>query len=52
MAPEAFVAECESRGIKGAMVSRRHVRFVTHYGIDSADVQEALKVAGEVLAGT
>ena len=50
MAPDAFIAECERRSVKGAMVSRRHVRFVTHYGIDAADIQETLKVAAEVLA--
>ena len=43
-------AECDRRGIRGAMVSRTHVRFVTHYGIDAADIQQALKVCGEVLA--
>ena len=50
MDPSAFVAECDRRGIRGAMVSRTHVRFVTHYGIDAADIQQALKVCGEVLA--
>jgi threonine aldolase len=50
MAPDAFVAECDRRGVKGAMVSRRHVRFVTHYGIGAADIQESLKVAAEVLS--
>ncbi|MDQ6919622.1 MAG: beta-eliminating lyase-related protein [Candidatus Dormibacteraeota bacterium] len=51
MAPDAFVAECDRRGVKGAIVSRRHVRFVTHYGISAANIQQTLKVAGEVLAG-
>ena len=50
MAPGAFVAECDRRGVKGAMVSRRHVRFVTHYGVVAADIQETLKVTAEVLA--
>ena len=49
MAPEAFLAECEKRGLKGAQISRRQVRFVTHYGITAADVQHALKAVSEVL---
>jgi threonine aldolase len=52
MDPAAFVAECDQRGIRGAMVSRTQVRFVTHYGIDAADIQQALKVCAEVLAGS
>ena len=47
--PAAFVAECESRGVKCATISRTQVRFVTHYGIEPADVQQALKVCSEVL---
>jgi len=47
--PADFVAECDKRGIKGAPLNRRQVRFVTHYGIDSGDVQRALEIAGEVL---
>jgi len=50
MDPEAFVLECDRRGIKGATISRTQVRFVTHYGIESADVQQTLKVVSEVLA--
>jgi threonine aldolase len=50
MAPADFVAESEKRGIKCAQISRRQVRFVTHFGISATDIQETLKVAGEVLA--
>jgi threonine aldolase len=50
MAPADFVAECDKQGIKSARVSRRQVRFVTHYGISATDIQETLKVAGDVLA--
>ena len=49
MSPEAFLAECEKRGVLGAQISRRQVRFVTHYGISVADVQQALKAVAEVL---
>ena len=49
MAPADFVAECEKRGVKGAQVMRRQVRFVTHYGIAASDIQETLQVAGDVL---
>ena len=48
--PADFVAECDKRGIKGAQLNRRQVRFVTRYGITAADIQETLKVASEVLA--
>jgi threonine aldolase len=50
MNPEAFVAECERRSVKGGMISRTQVRFVTHYGIEPADIQHTLKVASEVLS--
>ncbi len=52
MAPEAFVAGCDRRGVKSGQVSRSQVRFVTHYGVDAADIQETLKVVNEVLAGS
>jgi threonine aldolase len=51
MNPQAFVAECDRRGVKSGTVSPTQVRFVTHYGIDPADVQQTLKVVSEVLAG-
>jgi threonine aldolase len=50
MNPEAFVAECDRRGVRGATISRTQVRFVTHYGIEAAGIQQTLKVAGEVLS--
>jgi threonine aldolase len=52
MAPDDFVAECDRRGVKGAMVSRRQVRLVTHYGIEAAHIQETLSVISEVLAAS
>jgi threonine aldolase len=50
MAPADFVAGCAKRGVKGAQLNRSQVRFVTRYGITASDIQETLKVAGEVLA--
>jgi threonine aldolase len=50
MAPADFVTRCAKRGVKGAQLNRRQVRFVTRYGITAADIQETLKVASEVLA--
>jgi len=50
MEPQAFVDECARRGVLGGMVSRTHVRFVTHYGIEPEGIQQALKVVSEVLA--
>ena len=50
--PQAtFLAECDKRGVKGLAIGRHKVRFVTRYGIDSNDVQQALKIVADVLAG-
>jgi threonine aldolase len=50
MRVERFLDECASRGLKGGGVGRSQVRFVTYYGIEAADVQEALRVVTEVLS--
>jgi len=50
MTPAAFLADCEQRGLKGGTMGGRRVRFVTRYGVDSNDVQFALKVVSEVLS--
>jgi len=50
MAVEPFLEECTRRGVRGGAVGRKKVRFVTHYGVNPGDVQEALRVVGEVLA--
>ena len=50
MPVERFLQECEKRGLKGGPVSRKQARFVTHYGVESGDVQEALRIVTEVLA--
>ena len=50
MPVEAFLMECAKRGVKGGAVGRKKARFVTHYGVTAADVQQALLVVEEVLA--
>ena len=47
---QQFEDECARRGLLGGAVSPNRVRFVTHYGIDSEDVQSALKICEEVLS--
>jgi threonine aldolase len=47
-APE-FLKACAGRGLRGGAPARDRVRFVTHYGIEPADVQRALQVCHEVL---
>ena len=44
-----FTDECSKRGLLSDWVNARHVRFVTHYGIDSEDIQSALQICEEVL---
>jgi threonine aldolase len=44
-----FAAACRARGVLGG-ASSAGVRFVTHYGIEAADVQRALSVCSEVLS--
>ena len=50
MPVERFVDECARRGVLSEASGRRSVRFVTHYGIDSEDIQSALRTCEEVLA--
>ena len=50
MPAERFADECTKRGLLGGATGGRSVRFVTHYGIDAADVQSALKICEEVLS--
>jgi threonine aldolase len=49
MPVDAFVDECAKRGVLSETSGKR-VRFVTHFGIDSEDVQTALRTCEEVLA--
>jgi threonine aldolase len=50
MPAQAFEVECTKRGLLGGATGPHRVRFVTHYGIDAADVQSALKICEEVLS--
>ena len=50
MPVERFLMECQRRGLKGGAVSRTQVRFVTHYGVETTDVQDALRIVSEVLS--
>ena len=45
-----FTEECAKRGVLGDLSGRRRMRFVTHYGITSQDVQSTLKICEEVLS--
>lgn len=49
MPAERFLEECARRGVVAAMAGTDRIRFVTHYGIESEDVQAALTVCEEVL---
>ena len=49
MSPDEFLRECADRGLKGGAMGARRIRFVTRYGIDSEDVQTALRIIAEVL---
>jgi threonine aldolase len=51
MSSPAFNEECAKRGLLGDWSGPTRMRFVTHYGIDAADVQSALKICEEVLSG-
>jgi threonine aldolase len=48
---QEFTAACRQRGVLGGASGRAGVRFVTHFGIEAADVQRALEVCSEVLSG-
>jgi threonine aldolase len=49
MSAREFAGACRARGVLGG-ASSAGVRFVTHYGIEAADVQRALSVCAEVLS--
>jgi len=49
MSQSDFLAACAERGLKGGGMGPRRIRFVTRYGVDSEDVQAALKIVSEVL---
>jgi threonine aldolase len=47
---ERFVDGCRERGLLVSRSSGERVRLVTHYGIESGDIDRALGIAGEVAA--
>jgi len=51
MSAPAFLAGCRNRGVFGGG-SGRAVRFVTHFGIEAADIQHALSTCSEVLSAS
>jgi len=48
---QAFAAECAKRGLLCDGMGPRTIRLVTHHGIGVEDIQAALRVCEEVLAG-
>jgi threonine aldolase len=50
MPAPAFTDECAKRGLLGDWSGPRRMRFVTHYGISTEDVQSTLKICEEVLS--
>jgi threonine aldolase len=50
MTAEEFLAASRSRGLLAGPMGSGRVRFVTHFGIEPADVQTALAVSQEVLS--
>ncbi len=49
MTAPAFVEACGKRGLLTDSAGPKRMRFVTHYGVDAADVQSTLKICEEVL---
>ncbi|TMB43160.1 MAG: low specificity L-threonine aldolase [Chloroflexi bacterium] len=50
MTAPAFNDECAKRGVLGDWSGPARMRFVTHYGISTQDVQAALQVCEDVLS--
>jgi threonine aldolase len=49
MAATEFAKGCENRGLLTDWAGPKRMRFVTHYGVDAADVQSTLKICEDVL---
>jgi threonine aldolase len=45
----SFLTACSSQGLLGAASGSDRVRFVTHHGIDAADIRRALAICREAL---
>lgn len=48
--PADFAHQCRQRGVLGEAIGPRRVRFVTHVGINAADIQSTLRICEEVLS--
>jgi threonine aldolase len=46
-----FVAACSGEGLLGGVMGADLIRFVTHHGIEGADIQRALVTCRDVLRG-
>lgn len=45
-----FTEECRKRGLLSDWIDVNRMRFVTHYGVEAADVQRTIAICEEVLA--
>jgi threonine aldolase len=48
--PEAFARAAAERGLLIGGIGRNYIRAVTHYGIDSGDIEETLEIVRATLA--
>jgi len=49
--PEAFARTAAERGLLIGGIGRSYIRAVTHYGIDTGDIEETLDIVRATLAG-
>jgi threonine aldolase len=49
--PETFARAVAERGLLIGGIGRNYIRAVTHYGIDSGDIEETLEIVRATLAG-
>jgi threonine aldolase len=49
--PEAFARAAAERGLLIGGIGRSYIRAVTHYGIDTGDIEETLDIVRATLAG-
>ena len=47
---ESFLQAMQAKGVKFSSVAGRQFRLVTHYGVESADIERALDVFRSVLS--
>jgi threonine aldolase len=50
MSAARFLDECAQRGLRGGSPGGSQIRFVTHVGIASSDIQRAIQIIGDALA--